>query len=53
MNHEALITTLKSLKLYGMIDSMDCHAEPASQRYLRAILTLEALLKAEIAKREV
>jgi DNA replication protein DnaC len=53
MNHEALITTLKSLKLYGMADSVTHLAEQASPAYQQALPILETLLKAEVAEREV
>lgn len=53
MNHEALITTLKSLKLYGMTDSIGSLAEQASPAFQQALPILETLLKAEVAEREV
>ena len=53
MNHDALITTLKSLKLYGMADSIGSLAEQSSPAYQQALPILEALLKAEVAEREV
>ena len=53
MNQEALITTLKSLKLYGMADSITSLAEQASPAYQQALPILETLLKAEVAEREV
>ena len=50
MNAEAMITTLKSLKLFGMADTMATQASPA---YQQAVPILETLLKAEVAEREV
>ena len=53
MNPEALITTFKTLKLYGMADSITSLAEQASPAYQQALPILESLLKAEVAEREV
>jgi DNA replication protein DnaC len=53
MNHEALIMTLKALKLHGMADSIAHLAEQASPAYQQALPILESLLKAEVAEREV
>ena len=53
MNPEALMATLKSLKLYGMADSMTHLSEQASPAYQQALPILETLLKAEVAEREV
>ena len=53
MNPEALITTFKTLKLYGMADSIASLAEQASPAYQHALPILESLLKAEVAEREV
>ena len=53
MNSEALVTTLKSLKLYGMADSIATLAEQASPAYQQALPILETLLKAEVAERDV
>ncbi len=53
MNPEALIMTLKSLKLHGMADSIGTLSEQASPAYQQALPLLEALLKAEVAEREV
>ena len=53
MKPEALITTLKNLKLFGMADTvadMDTQASPA---YRQALPILETLLKAEVAERDV
>ena len=53
MNQDALITTLKSLKLYGMADSIANLSEQASPAYQQALPILETLLKTEVAEREV
>mgnify|MGYP001811878188 FL=1 len=48
-----MITTLKSLKLFGMADTVGNMATQASPAYQQAIPILETLLKAEVAEREV
>lgn len=53
MNAEAMITTLKSLKLFGMADTIGTMATQASPAYQQAVPILETLLKAEVAEREV
>ncbi len=53
MNAEGLIMTLKQLKLYGMADSITQLAAQASPAYQQALPIFEALLKAEVAEREV
>jgi len=50
---DALITTLKTLKLFGMADTINQLAEQASPVYQQALPVLETLLKAEVAEREV
>lgn len=50
---DALITTLKTLKLFGMADTITHLDEQASPRYQQALPILETLLKAEVAEREV
>lgn len=50
---EALITTLKTLKLFGMADTIAHLAEQASPVYQQAVPVLETLLKAEVAERDV
>jgi DNA replication protein DnaC len=50
---EALITTLKTLKLFGMADTIAHLAEQASPAYQQALPILDTLLKSEIAEREV
>jgi DNA replication protein DnaC len=53
MKNEELVSLLKTLKLYGMADSLLSLAEQASPAYQQASPVLEALLKAEVAEREV
>jgi DNA replication protein DnaC len=50
---EALITTLRTLKLFGMADTIAHLAEQASPVYQQALPVLDTLLKAEVAEREV
>ena len=53
MSAEAMVTTLKSLKLFGMaqaIDELDSQSAPA---YQKAESILDSLVKAEMAEREV
>ena len=50
---DALITTLKTLKLFGMADTIAQLAEQASPIYQQALPILDTLLKAEVAEREV
>ena len=53
MKPEAMITTLKSLKLFGMADTITEMAAQASPVYQQALPILETLLKAETAERDV
>ncbi len=53
MNNDAMITTLKSLKLFGMADAIDSLSTQASPAYQQAVPVLDSLLKAEVAEREV
>jgi DNA replication protein DnaC len=53
MNAEAMVTTLKSLKLFGMAETIATMAEQAAPIYQQAVPILETLLKAEVAEREV
>jgi DNA replication protein DnaC len=53
MSIDALITTLKSLKLYGMADSIAELSQQDSPAYRQALPILEPLLKAEVSEREV
>lgn len=50
---DALITTLKTLKLFGMADTIVHLAAQASPVYQQALPVLETLLKAEVAEREI
>lgn len=53
MQHEAMMTTLKILKLFGMARAADELAAQAAPAYVSAQPVLDDLLKAEIAEREV
>lgn len=53
MSAEAMITTLKSLHLFGMAQSVAELAEQASPAFQQARSLLESLLKAEVAERDV
>ena len=53
MNADAMITTLKALKLFGMAETIGTMATQASPAYQQAVPILETLLKAEVAEREV
>jgi len=53
MTADAMITTLKSLKLFGMADTVGNLAEQGAPAYQQAVPILETLLKAEVAEREV
>ncbi len=53
MNADAMITTLKSLKLFGMADTIANMTEQASPAYQQVVPILETLLKAEVAERDV
>lgn len=53
MNADAMIITLKSLKLFGMADTVATMTEQASPLYQQAAPILETLLKAEVAERDV
>jgi len=53
MQHEAMVATLKSLKLFGMAQAVDELASQASPAYVATQDMLGKLLKAEIAEREV
>ena len=50
---DTMITTLKSLKLYGMAQSINELAEQSSPAYGQAEPILQQLLKAEVAERQV
>ena len=53
MQHEAMITTLKSLKLFGMAQAVDELAKQGAPAYQSAQALLVNLLKAEMAERDV
>lgn len=53
MKSDAMITTLRTLKLFGMADSITQLSEQASPAWQQAVPILDALLKAEVAEREV
>lgn len=53
MNTEAMMTTLKTLKLFGMAETIHNLATQASPAYQHALPILETLLKAEVAERDV
>lgn len=53
MHTEAMMKTLKSLKLFGMAGTIADLAEQASPAYFQAQSILESLLKAEVAEREI
>jgi len=53
MNAEAMITTLKSLKLFGMADTIADMANQSSPAYQQVVPILESLRKAEVAERDV
>src|SRR5258707_12307457 len=50
---EGLVTTLKSLKLFGMAQALDELAAQASPSYQTSVPMLAGLVKAEVAEREV
>ncbi len=53
MQHEAMIASLKAIKLYGMAQAVDELASQGSPAYQSAQEMLGTLLKAEMAEREV
>lgn len=53
MNTDAMVRILRSLKLFGMAQSVDELASQSSPAYQQALPILESLLKAEIAERDV
>ncbi len=53
MHNEALLSTLKTLKLHGMVSSITELTSQSSPAYQQALPILETLLKAEVADREV
>ena len=53
MPAEAMVATLKTLKLYGMADAVTELATQGAPAYAKAESVLNTLLKAEVAEREV
>jgi len=53
MQHEAMIASLKAIKMYGMAQAVDELAKQGSPAYQSAQEMLGTLLKAEMAEREV
>jgi len=53
MNTDAMIQTLKSLKLFGMAEAIADLGEQSSPAYQQAQGVLDTLLKAEVAERDV
>jgi DNA replication protein DnaC len=53
MNPDAMITTLKSLKLHGMADAIETLSAQSSPAYQQAVPILQMLLKAESSERDV
>ena len=53
MSHDAVITTLKSLRLHGMAQALDELAQQGASLYREAMPLMSTLLKAEVAEREV
>ena len=53
MNHDAMKMTLRSLKLHGMAESIDELSSQSSPVWQQVQGILEALIKAEVAEREV
>ena len=53
MNPDAMITTLKSMKLHGMADALGELSAQSSPAYQQAVPVLEMLLKAESSERDV
>jgi hypothetical protein len=52
MNPDAMVKTLKSMKLYGMADAVTELSAQSSPAYKQAVPVLEMLLKAESSERE-
>lgn len=53
MKADAMITTLKTLRLFGMADTIADMATQVAPAYQHALPVLEGLIKAEVAEREV
>lgn len=53
MSADALVTTLKSMKLHGMADAVAELAEQGAPAFKQSNELLEKLIKAEVAEREI
>tara|TARA_R100000687_G_C6452527_1_gene166038 strand:- start:2454 stop:2927 length:474 start_codon:yes stop_codon:yes gene_type:complete len=53
MKSDAVVSTLKTLKLHGMADAVKTLAEQSSPAYQQALPILDILLKAESSERDV
>ena len=53
MNPDAMVITLKSMKLHGMADAVGELSAQSSPAYQQAVPVLEMLLKAEASERDV
>lgn len=53
MSTESMVSTLKSLKLYGMADTIATLSSQSSPAYQNSLPVLEMLLKAESSERDV
>ncbi len=53
MSHEAMLATLKTLRLYGMAQALDELARQGGPHYQAAVPLMQTLLKAEAAERQV
>ena len=53
MSVDSMVTTLKSLKLFGMAGAVDALAEQGAPAWSQSVAVLEGLIKAEVAEREV
>ncbi len=53
MPSEALVSTLKALKLYGMAQAVDELAQQSAPAFSKTESMLNTLIKAEVAEREV
>ncbi len=53
MSAEAMVTTLKSMKLHGMASAVAELAEQGSPAFKQSSELLDKLIKAEVAEREV
>jgi len=53
VQHEAMVASLKAIKMYGMAQAVDELAKQGSPAYLSAQEMMGTLLKAEMAEREV